>query len=287
MPKIIMLRGLPASGKSTWAKEKLKSGGDFVRVSRDDLRPMLHYKWNQKNESLTVEAEKSIVLSAIKNNKNVIIDDTNLGQSHLDMWKNIAKEHGASFDIQEFNLDYRECIMRNRDRDKYLPEQVIIEMALQYHLMEIKQPIVIVDLDGTVADLSHRLHYIQNDDPKDNDYRAFYGSVLQDKPIHDTIEMVQKFHDDGYNICFVSGRSDESRNDTKLWIQEHLRVPYIALIMRSAGDRRPDTDVKRGFYKRFFKDYEVKHVIDDRPSVIRMWREEGLDVIDVGNGVDF
>ncbi len=58
--------------------------------------------------------------------------------------------------------------------------------------------------------------------------------------------------------------------------------------MRRSGDKRPDTEVKQQIYDTYFKDkYNIAYVIDDRPSVIQMWRSNGLEVIDVGEGVDF
>lgn len=55
--------------------------------------------------------------------------------------------------------------------------------------------------------------------------------------------------------------------------------------MRREGDMRPDTEVKQSFLDVYFPDKTViNKVYDDRPSVIRMWRENGLDVEDVGKG---
>jgi hypothetical protein len=57
--------------------------------------------------------------------------------------------------------------------------------------------------------------------------------------------------------------------------------------MRRKGDKRQDTDVKSDIYNRYLKQYDIVRVFDDRPSVIRMWREKGLEVEDVGNGEEF
>ena len=58
--------------------------------------------------------------------------------------------------------------------------------------------------------------------------------------------------------------------------------------MRRGTDKRPDTEVKKQILDTYFPDKSVIHtVIDDRPSVIRMWREQGLKVIDVGEGIEF
>lgn len=102
-------------------------------------------------------------------------------------------------------------------------------------------------------------------------------------------DMLESYIGKGHQVFFVSGRPDDHREATEAWLREHFTMPpHTALFMRRAGDKRPDTDVKREIYERFFKDkHPVEMVIDDRPSVIQMWRAEGLKVIDVGDGIDF
>ena len=74
MPKVTICRGLPASGKSTWAKKQ-----DAVRINKDDLRDMLdNGKWSGKREKLVLDTRDSIMVKALRQGRNVIIDDTNL-----------------------------------------------------------------------------------------------------------------------------------------------------------------------------------------------------------------
>ncbi len=285
-----MLSGLPASGKSTFAKEKLATGGDWVRVNKDLLRTMLHAdKFNYKNEKVTHQAEVAIVNGMLAMCKNVIIDDTNLGKKHQDVWEAVAYGRGAKFEKKVFNVDYMECIIRNMNRGLKVPTHRIVEMALQYKMIpDMDKPVVIVDLDGTVADLSHRLHFIQHEESTDRDYESFFMNVIDDKPIKSTIDMVEGLYAEGYPITFVSGRSDISRAETEAWLEKYVKVEYKALIMREAGDKRPDTMVKNTFYKRFFQQYDIHCAIDDRPSVIReVWEANGVRVIDVGDGIEF
>lgn len=284
-----MLSGLPACGKSTYAKEKMESGGNFVRVNRDLLRTMLHFdKFNYKKEEMTINSEKAIVRAMLSMDKNVIIDDTNLGQRHEDMWKQVALEEGAKFEKKTFDNTLGQCIMFNYGRDKFVPTHRIKEMAMQYKLMpDMDKSIIVVDLDGTVANLEHRLHFIQHENPEANDYDSFFRNVGRDEPIQSTIDLVKQYSEKGHPIVFVSGRSDVSRTDTMDWLDYHVKVDYKALIMRRAGDKRPDTMVKQNFYDKYLKHYDIGAVIDDRPSVIRMWEENGVNVIDVGDGVEF
>ena len=85
MAKITMLSGLPASGKTTRAALLLKEYGNAVRVNKDLLRKMLHNDiWTGNNEKNTKNAEKALAIHFLLNGLNVIVDDTNMGQSHKD-----------------------------------------------------------------------------------------------------------------------------------------------------------------------------------------------------------
>lgn len=280
------MKGLPASGKSTRAKEIVSGGGDFVRVNRDLLREMLHYGvWSNRNEEFIVEVEKFVVATALDGGKNVVVDDTNLDKSHEDMWKAVAEGFGATFVVEDMmkKVDLTTCFNRNLTREKKVPESAIRMMAMQYGYFGMKN-IVVVDIDGTVADINHRLHHVQKT-PKD--WKGFFGALSEDTPRKDiysraTDEAVAN----NAELIFVSARPENYREETEAWLRKH-GMDYTALLMRRNKDTRPDTEVKQGIYNRYLKQYNIVRVFDDRPSVIRMWRKLGLEVEDVGNGVEF
>lgn len=144
-------------------------------------------------------------------------------------------------------------------------------------------PYIIVDIDGTVADLTHRLHWIESS-PKNWD--AFLAGVSQDTPIIEVISIVNSYTASGaVDLIFLSGRSDNTRTETSEWLKKHILAPF-QLYMRKAGDHRQDFIVKKELYDRVFGRYGFKpmFVLDDRPQVIRMWKQQGVFVIDVSNG---
>lgn len=284
MTKLIMMKGLPASGKTTRANEMLKEYGNFVRISRDDLRPMLHgdLPYNGKKEKVTINVQKTMVRGLLNSGQNVIIDDTNLTNTHLERWKGIASECGAQFVLEEMDTPLEVCLDRNDDRKKKVPRHVIYEMALQSGMFKADE-VVVVDLDGTVADLSHRFHWI---DREEKNWNQFFLECEGDSPIQSTIDMVKQDIADGKQIIFVSGRSDIVRDRTELWVGRHVQEDPI-ILMRRSFDKRPDTEVKKDIYDKYLKGYNILKVYDDRPSVIRMWQAEGLNVIDCGDGVEF
>lgn len=284
-----MMSGLPGSGKSTIAQEKIAaSGGSMIRLNRDLIRTMLHFdKWSGKNESATIDAQMMLARHFLMHGVGVIIDDTNLGDSHKQRWQGIAKECNATFQHQPCKTDIQICIERDEKREKKVGRHVILQMAMQYGLAEKpKKGYVICDIDGTVADIQHRRHFLEGEK---KDWKSFFEAMHADTPRSDIINEVQGYHIAGYDVVFVSGRPDNYRAMTEEWLDRHvgLVLPPL-LIMRRHNDGRPDTEVKKQILDTYFPDRGlVKLVIDDRPSVIRMWRENGLEVKDVGDGIEF
>lgn len=132
---------------------------------------------------------------------------------------------------------------------------------------------VIFDIDGTLADLSHRLHHIKSSPPN---WDAFFASCVDDRVIEPIRELVWLVDNQGYRIILVSGRSDQVRGETEAWLAGH-GIPYHELHMRRAGDYRQDTIVKSEILDGILAaGHEIAFVVDDRPSVVAMWRERGL-----------
>lgn len=131
---------------------------------------------------------------------------------------------------------------------------------------------IIFDIDGTIADLSHRLAYITG---KKKDYEAFYAQVKADSPIEPIIDLTNVLHTE-FKILLVSGRPEKTRADTLEWLEENC-VSYDELYMRPDGDFRPDYIVKSQILDGILHDgYSVDMVVDDRTSVVEMWRDRGL-----------
>lgn len=150
-------------------------------------------------------------------------------------------------------------------------------MVRKYQLFDNGKKDVIVDLDGTIADIKHRLHYVQKE-PKDWD--GFFSEISKDKPRTEIIEMVKTYADD-YNIVLVTGRNEEYRTETEAWLKEH-NVPYQMIIMREKDDRRDDDDLKQDILNKYFKKENIYLVLEDRRRVIRMWEKNGINVLNVG-----
>lgn len=142
---------------------------------------------------------------------------------------------------------------------------------------------VICDIDGTIADLTHRLHHIKDAAGvplKAPNWDAFFDDCYDDEPIEKVWAVVHSLHEAGHDIIFLSGRSDRVRNLTTRWLQQYCLFNFW-LYMRKNGDHRPDNQVKPELLdlaqkKIVFTDSEILCVLDDRRQVVDMWRERGL-----------
>lgn len=288
--KLIIMRGLPASGKTTKAEEICRnSGGNILRVNRDLLRQMLHFnKWSPLNEKATKLSETVIVKTLLLSGYSVIVDDTNLSDKHLMEWKNLAKAvTGTSVEVISFlDVPYTTCIERDKKRGiSSVGSHTIVQMAMANGLIA-PQEIVICDIDGTVADLGDRVKFIQQE-PKD--WKSFFEHAPHDRFRSEIWERVKA---EGKTVVFVSGRPDNYRAATQYWLERNGVLEgrdYLTLLMRRKDDRRPDTEVKRELFERYLSRNTIVSIYDDRPRVIRMWRDDLhlKNVIDVGNGIDF
>ena len=136
---------------------------------------------------------------------------------------------------------------------------------------------IIVDIDGTLADTRHRLHYLAGT-PKD--WKGFYGALGEDG--------VYKYVDDlvnallgTYRVYLVTGRPENYREQTQSWLRYH-NIDYYELLMRKSGDFRPDTIIKKEILEALREEgQKPQFAIDDRPEVVKMWRDNGVPCLQV------
>lgn len=284
MAKIILLKGLPASGKSTWAKEKIETG-NYIRISKDTIRAEMFGRWSKKREREVLKIRNQLIRAALELGKNVIVDDTNLNPIHEKTIQKIAEEYGVDFEVNDSFLEVspEECVERDLKRPNSVGASVIWGMYEQYlglspevYLEQNweKRRCVIFDIDGTLA--------------HNTSGRSFYdfSKVGKDTPdpfLTMAIDAINETEDYYVDIIIVSGRDGEYREQTESWLERNA-IPYQMLYMREPDDKRDDVVVKEEIYHKFIEPkYAVLGVFDDRPKVCRMWRKLGLNVAQMGN----
>lgn len=274
-----MLQGLPASGKTTWAKDLLKrEPGKWKRINKDDLRAMLDDgKWSKTNEALVIEARNALVKLSLSHGFNVIIDDTNFHEKHYVYLKTLAYDCGADFEInREFcKTPLFECLKRDMSRKVPVGSNVIISMWNKYlrknppiHISS-KKDCYVFDIDGTLARMTKRHAYA-------------WDEVDLDAPIHSSINLLKTLAKSA-DILIVSGRDGSCEAKTVSWLARHA-IPYEHLIMRKPDDTRKDFVVKDEIRKRIQEDYNILGVFDDRDQVVSTWRSHGIPCYQVDYG---
>jgi predicted kinase len=268
-----MCRGLPASGKSFWAKQYAIENPNTAIVTKDDIR-IAHPEW--KEHSVLVERDRQIV-QALADGNDVISADCNLNPFHEKTLRRIANEIGADFEIKDFTTPLEECIERDKVREKPVGEKVILDMYAKYlrpYTFQEGLPwCILVDMDGTLSQKCDRDIYD-------------YTKVINDYPVTPVIDVLQHYGhacelETNTRIFILSGRDDNSMTDTIKWMRKH-NIPFDDIFMRKTGDKRDDAIVKRELFDEHIRNkYNVRFVIDDRKRVKRMWNRLGVFVLDV------
>lgn len=133
------------------------------------------------------------------------------------------------------------------------------------------EEIVIFDIDGTLADISERVHHVRR---KPKNWSAFNAGMAQDKAIHSMVRLCNVLHAAGIYIILCSGRNEKNRPETVDWLNKQ-GVNYHELLLRKDEDYRSDAVVKREVLQTLDKS-KILFVVEDRSRVVEMWRSEGL-----------
>jgi hypothetical protein len=134
---------------------------------------------------------------------------------------------------------------------------------------------VVVDLDGTLADVGHRRRFIAG--PR-KDWKRFHEACKDDPPVEWCVRLVKALRAAGYAIELVSGRSQAVEKQTREWLERVFEgdVSRMNLVLlRPHGSMTKDTELKREWLRAFGK-HRVLFAVDDRKRVVDMWRQEGV-----------
>ena len=137
MQRIIITQGIPASGKSTWARKLFQEDKSYRRVNRDELRALYGSKdlwYTSAFEQEITQLSHGIILTALRNGNNVVMDDTNLVKKHLIALENLLSKEKIPIIIEKklFEIDLDVCIERDKNRDAKVGEEVILRMHKRF-----------------------------------------------------------------------------------------------------------------------------------------------------------
>lgn len=295
--KVLILVGIPASGKSTWSKQFVSDNENYVRLNRDDFRFMLKDKpmVSPKEENIISKLMITSSKEFLKSKYNIIIDNTNCKLSYInDFIKELT--HLADIEFKVFDISIEDAIDRDNNRDKKVGKSVIAKFYKD--LTELKnnfnfEPIIrsnnkllptnkivinpelpnafIFDIDGTLA------HNVSNRNIYD------YQRVIEDG-LDSHVSYMLNHLKDNHKIIIVSGRDDSCKDVTIEWFKKH-NLHYDHFHMRKYKDFRKDSIVKAEIYDNHIKDkFNILGVFDDRNQVVETWRSLGLKCYQVQEG---
>lgn len=297
-----ILRGLPASGKSTFAKNIVTLNENWVNLERDQIRDQL---FNSREliparENIVTSVQFAMAKAAVAAGQNIIVSDLNLRAQYVRKWAKFAAENGMDWDVSKFDaISVDECVRRDARRtgSAHLGEKVIRDIAKKFlakgkisdvdvsaelnNTLDVEPydnpknlpSAVIVDIDGTLTQMADRSPYD-------------WMRVGEDTPVDAVIDAVGSAYQSGHEIIVMSGRDGSCRDITHEWLVTGLeKVNDFQLHMRAEGDNRKDDLVKYELFNENIRGkYHVKYILDDRTQVISMWRKLGLNAFQVAPG---
>ena len=128
MNKLIICRGIPASGKTFWAKQwVLEDPEHRVRINQDDIRLMLGKYWVPSREELVQHIQKEALIEALDRGYDIVVDNTNLNKKVLDFYRALVIDHGNhAIEYKDFfDTSLSVCIERDKNRDVQVSEKII------------------------------------------------------------------------------------------------------------------------------------------------------------------
>jgi hypothetical protein len=134
-------------------------------------------------------------------------------------------------------------------------------------------PVAVVDIDGVLADVRHRLHHLRG---RHKDWDAFFADAPKDEPLEEGRAVAERLAQD-HELIYLSGRPDRYRDDTVAWLNGH-NLPPGQVMLRPDGDRRPARMFKLERLAEIAADRTVSVVVDDDPAVCTTLRERGFTV---------
>lgn len=298
-PQILILVGVPGSGKSTFAKYFIRTEENWMRVCRDDFRAMYFSSSNlsPREENSITDMIDGAIAGLLRRRANVLIDATHCKAEYINHY--IAKfNHLADISFKIFDLDTQTiaecCDKRNKETGKYISQSVQKKYIKELDVLKKSfdfstrpkvdrresltqqdsslQKAIICDLDGTLALMDDR-----------NPFDASHAD--EDRLNESVANTLRLFSKNGYQILLVSGREDRFKEPTLRFLEKH-NINYDRLLMRKSNDFRKDSIVKREIYEgTILGKYYIEFVLDDRDQVVDMWiKELGLSCFQVNYG---
>ena len=136
--------------------------------------------------------------------------------------------------------------------------------------------LAVLDIDGVVADATHRLHHLARPQPNHADWVRFFAAADDDPVLTEGAELARRLGAE-HDLAWVTGRPERIRSLTRTWLRAH-GLPEGQLFMQPEGDRRPARQVKLEHVRQLAEHQQITVIFDDDPRVVRLYEAAGLPV---------
>ena len=303
--KLILTRGIPGSGKSTWAKSWVSEDPEHrIRFNWDDMRNMMGPYWVPSREPINKHILWAAVNSVAYNDRpyDIVIDNMNLNPKDWKQYEDWILNYNNSLNSEETNTQYvlefkdfftpiEECVKRDSMRINPIGEKTIREIYNKYrHFIQTtnvekyvnnlvkpdpdKPYCVVIDMDSTMCFNTNK--------------RPWYGKGAAEEMINDienfgVCETVWALMQE-YPIIVATGRDTSQEEVTRKWLSQH-RIDPIKYYFRTEGDYRKGTEVKKEQIEKIMKDYNILVIFEDSEPIVQMYRDMGLTVLQPNKGI--
>lgn len=303
--KLILTRGIPGSGKSTWAKSWVNEDPEHrIRFNWDDMRNMMGPYWVPSREPINKHILWAAVNSAAYNDRpyDIVIDNMNLNPKDWKQYEDWVLNYNNSLNSEETNTQYvlefkdffipvEECVKRDSMRINPIGEKTIREIYNKYrHFIQTtnvekyvnnlvkpdpdKPYCVVIDMDSTMCFNTNK--------------RPWYGEGAAEEMINDienfgVCETVWALMQE-YPIIVATGRDTSQEEVTRKWLSQH-RIDPVKYYFRTEGDYRKGTEIKKEQIEKIMKDYNILVIFEDSEPIVQMYRDMGLTVLQPNKGI--
>ena len=296
--KLILTRGIQGSGKSTWARQWVEEDPENrVRINNDDIRNMLGKYWVTSRENLVSSIKKNMAEEAINRGYDIVVDNMNLNSKEILFWKDMIKmanmdPDGYQYEIEfkDFFIPLEECIRRDAMRPNPIGEKVIRETWKRYkHFIQTtevekyvdnlrkytgKPKCIVIDMDSTMCFNTTK--------------RPWFGDgaaegMINDVPNTGMCDIVRQLQEQ-YLVVVATGRDTTQEAVTKEWLAKQ-GINVDEFYFRTNKDYRKGVVVKKEQIEAILEKYDIVAIFDDCESIVNMYREMGLTVLQPNKGL--